>query len=231
MAQNNNKQGAPEVAETLSKNEAFVLKYKNAIIAAVAVVILAIVGGIYWKEHAASTHADASTELAKAQDLFAQAVQMGTPEAYELALNGDSLGNAGFLALANQFGSSKAGNLANLYAGLCYAHIGKMEEAANYLEKFDLKNDQMVSPAVLGALGNVYASMEQYDKAVSTLKKAAERADNNSLSPQFLIQAGELLENQGQKAEALKLYQQVKEKYFKSAQYQLIDEYIERVAE
>ena len=49
MAQNNNnKQGAPEVVDTLSKNEAFVLKYKNAIIAAVVVVILAIVGGIYW---------------------------------------------------------------------------------------------------------------------------------------------------------------------------------------
>jgi len=231
MAQNNNKQGAPEAVETLSKNEAFVLKYKNAIIAAVAVVILAVVGGIYWKEHVASAHAEASTELAKAQEMFAQAIQMGTPEAFELALNGDSLGHTGFLALANEYGSSKAGNLANLYVGLCYAHIGQMEDAAKYLEKFDLKNDKMVSPAVLGALGNVYASLEQMDKAVSTLKKAAERADNNTLSPQFLIQAGELLESQDQKAEALKLYQQVKEKYFKSAQYQLIDEYIERVAE
>ncbi len=229
MAQKNKKQGAPEVVETLSKNEAFVLKYKNAIIAAVVVVILAIVGGIYWKEHKASVQAKASTEMAKAQEAFAQAMQTNTQDAFQLALNGDSLGHTGFLALANA--SGKAGNLANLYAGLCYAHLGQMEDAAKYLEKFDQKGDQMVSPAVLGALGNVYASLDHLDKAVSTLKKAAEKADNNALSPQFLIQAGEILESQGQKSEALKLYQQVKDKYFQSAQYQLIDEYIERVSE
>jgi tetratricopeptide (TPR) repeat protein len=99
------------------------------------------------------------------------------------------------------------------------------------LEKYDGADDQMVSPAALGALGNVYAHLEQLDKAVSTLVKAAEKADNNSLSPTFLIQAGQILESQGKKAEALKLYKQVKEKYFDSMQYQTIDEYIERVSE
>ena len=53
-------------------------------------------------------------------------------------------------------------------------------------------------------------------------------ADNNSLSPTFLIQAGEILESQGKKAEALELYKEVKEKYFNSMQYQTIDKYIER---
>ena len=62
------------------------------------------------------------------------------------------------------------------------------------------------------------------------LKKAAEKADNNSLSPTFLIQAGEILESQGKNDEALKMYQTVKEKYFNSMQYQTIDAYIERVS-
>jgi len=87
----------------------------------------------------------------------------------------------------------------------------------------------MISPAAIGALGNVYAHLNQLDKAVATLKKAAEAADNNSLSPTFLIQAGEILESQGNKAEALKLYQTVKDKYVNSMQYQSIDKYIERV--
>ena len=60
------------------------------------------------------------------------------------------------------------------------------------------------------------------------LKKAAKMADNNTLSPVYLIQAGEILESQGKKAEALELYQQVKEKYVNSMQYQSIDKYIER---
>ena len=122
-----------------------------------------------------------------------------------------------------------AGNLANLYAGLCYANLGKWNEAAQYIEKFDSKGDMMISPAAEGALGNVYAHLNQLDKAVSHLKNAAEKADNNSLSPSFLIQAGEILESQGKAEEALKLYQQVKTKYFNSMQYQSIDKYIERV--
>ena len=68
------------------------------------------------------------------------------------------------------------------------------------------------------------------DSAVEVLKKAAEKADNNSLSPIFLIQAGEILESQGKAEEALKLYEQVKEKYFNSMQYQTIEKYIERVS-
>jgi predicted negative regulator of RcsB-dependent stress response len=74
------------------------------------------------------------------------------------------------------------------------------------------------------------AHLKQLDKAVTHLKKAAEKADNNSLSPTFLIQAGQILESQDKKEEALKLYKQVKEKYFQSMQYQTIDEYIERAS-
>ena len=40
-----------------------------------------------------------------------------------------------------------------------------------------------------------------------------------------------ILESQGKKADALKLYQEVKEKYFNSMAYQTIDAYIERVSE
>ncbi len=86
----------------------------------------------------------------------------------------------------------------------------------------------MISPAAIGALGNAYAHLNQLDKAVDCLKKAAKKADNNSLSPTFLIQAGEILESQGKKEEALKLYEEVKNKYFNSMQYQTIDKYIER---
>ena len=86
----------------------------------------------------------------------------------------------------------------------------------------------MITPAAEGALGNAYANLNQLDTAVEHLKKAAKMADNNTLSPTFLIQAGEILESQGKKAEALELYQQVKEKYQNSMQYQSIDKYIER---
>ena len=123
----------------------------------------------------------------------------------------------------------KVGNLANLYAGLCYAHLGNMQEAATYLANYDAADDAMVSPAAVGALADVKASLGDLDEAVELFKKAADKADNNTLSPQFLIKAGEILESQGKKEDALKLYEQIKAKYLNSMEYGKIDAYIERV--
>ena len=224
MANVNEQQGALNVEETLNKSEAFFLKYKKAIIYGVLAVIVVIAGVIVYKQYVSAPREDkASTALAKGQEYFQQ-------DLYEKALNGDGAGYAGFVKVASDYSSTEAGNLANLYAGLCYAGLGKWNEAAKYLEEFDTKDDQMISPAAEGALGNAYAHLNQLDKAVSHLKNAAKNADNNSLSPTFLIQAGEILESQGKAAEALELYKQVKEKYVYSMQYQTIDKYIERAS-
>ena len=222
MANVNEQQGALNVEETLNKSEVFFLKYKKAIIYGVLAVIVVIAGVIVYKQYVSAPREDkASTALAKGQEYFQQ-------DLYEKALNGDGAGYAGFVKVASDYSSTEAGNLANLYAGLCYAGLGKWNEAAKYLEEFDTKDDQMISPAAEGALGNAYAHLNQLDKAVSHLKNAAKNADNNSLSPTFLIQAGEILESQGKAAEALELYKEIKEKYVYSMQYQTIDKYIER---
>ena len=222
MAEKKKNVSAPAMEETLNKHEALILKYKNAIIGAIVALVVIVAGVSLYKNYVSGpAEAKASTALGKAQQLFME-------QKYEQALNGDSTGVAGLLSIASEYSSTDAGNLANLYAGLCYANLEKWQEAAQFIEKFDGTDDQMISPAAMGALGNVYAHLDQLDKAVSTLVKAAEKADNNSLSPTFLIQAGEILESQNKKDEALKLYQTVKDKYFNSMQYQNIDAYIER---
>ncbi|MBO5593921.1 MAG: tetratricopeptide repeat protein [Prevotella sp.] len=210
--------------ETLNQSEAFFLKYKKAIIGAVIALVVIIAGIVLYKTYVSGPkEIKASTAIAKGQEYFAA-------NNFEMALNGDSASFKGFAKLADEYSSTAAGNLANLYAGLCYAKLDKWEDAVKYLEKYDGADDQMISPAAEGALGNAYAHLNQLDKAVSHLKKAAEKADNNSLSPTFLIQAGEILESQGKNDEALKLYQTVKEKYFNSMASQTIDAYIERVS-
>ena len=214
---NKNQTVAVETEQQLNKTEAFFDKYKKAIIIGVVAVVVLIVGGILINNYYLAPREDAaSTELAKSQELF-------NNEQFEQALTG-------FKKVASDYSSTKAGNLAQLYIGLCQATLGKWQEAADALENFSTKGDQMISPAAEGALGNAYANLKQYDKAVDHLKKAAEMADNNSLSPTFLIQAGEILESQGKKDEALKLYQEIKKKYFQSMQYQNIDAYIERAS-
>jgi len=211
----NNQNAAPVEEQQITKTEAFFEKNKKALMGCVVAVIVIIAGIILCNTYYLKPRAEkASTELAKSQELFDQ-------QQYEKAL-------PGFQKVADEYGSTDAGNLAQLYIGICQANLGKWQEAVNALESFSGQDDQMISPAAEGALGNAYANLNQLDKAVEHLKKAAKMADNNTLSPIYLIQAGEILESQGKKAEALELYQQVKEKYVNSMQYQSIDKYIER---
>ena len=216
-------------AENISKSEDFLLKNKKTILYAVIALIVIIAGIILYNNFVkAPREAKASTELAKGQTMFAN-------QQFAQALNGDSTGYAGFVKIASDYSSTPAGNLANLYAGLCYATLDKWEDAVKFLDKYSPANDEMVSPAAVAALGNAYAHVKQLDKAVDALKKAAKMADsqaldntNNSLSPTFLLQAATILESQNKKDEALKIYQDIKKKYVNSAVSQEIDKYIER---
>ena len=217
MAKDNVK-NAPELEQEVTKTEAFFEKNKKAIIYGVVFIIAIIAGYILCDTYYLKPRAnEANTELAKSQQLFDE-------QQYDKALTG-------FQKVADEYGSTDAANLAQLYIGICQANLGKWQEAVDALESFSGKDDQMISPAAEGALGNAYANLNQLDKAVEHLKKAAKMADNNTLSPVYLIQAGEILESQGKKSEALQLYMQVKEKYVNSMQYQTIDKYIERVKE
>lgn len=223
-----------DMNENLEKAEAIVVKYKKPIIVSVVAVVVIVVAAVLYNVLISGPRADkASTALAKGQEYF-------NSEQFDKALNGDGASYAGFVKIASDYSGTDAANLANLYAGLCYANTGKWAEAVSYLEKYSSAGDMMVSPAATAALGNAYAQTGNVDKAISTLKKAADMADgkadggiNSSISPTFLIQAGELLESQGKKADALKLYQDIKKKYVNAAVVQSseIDKYIERVTE
>ena len=229
MAENNNKNSASEVKETLNQSEAFILKYKKAIICGVSVAVVVVLACLFWNNYSEKQQVKASTEMAKAQEYYGMAVQGDMAELFKMALEGDSLGHAGFKTIADEYSSTKAGNLANLYAGICAARLGNLEEAAEYFDEFDTEDDQMISPSAKAAEGNIEASQNKLDDAVKTLVKAADMADNSTLSPGFLIQAGEILESQGKKEDALELYQRIKDNYYQWTKYSTIDAYIERV--
>lgn len=211
------------VDEVLTTSEAFLIKYKNVMLGAVVALIVVVCGYLGYK------HFIAEPKETKASEAIFKGEQYFSADNYEVALNGDSLGYAGFVKLADEFSGTDAGNLANAYAGICYAQLGKYKEAAACLDKFSA-DDQLVAPAVLGTMGNCYAQMGELDKAAATLLKAADRANSNALSPVYLIQAGQILEKQGKNAEAVKAYTQVKTKYANSYQAMDIDKYIQRAS-
>ncbi len=167
---------------------------------------------------------------AKAAEQLAACEQYFQQGALDKALDGDGQDCVGLLAVADQYGCTKSGNVAKLYAGLAYVQLDSLDEARKYLEEFDAQDDETVSPAAMMALGNVYIGLGQQEKGAETLVRAAVKAENVVISPVALLQAGEVFESLGKPEKALKVYEQIKSKYRNSVQGNEIDKYIERVS-
>lgn len=209
------------VEEAVSRSEAFFNK-NGKIVTFVVVGVIALIAACM----AVSIWVIKPREQKAAEALFVGEKYFQNGD-YEAALNGDQE-YAGFEAVASEFKGTKAANLAKAYAGISLAKLGRYEEAIPMLKAFK-GSDVMVAPSVLAALGNCYAQVGDEAQAAATLVKAAKKADNNLLSPAYLIQAGQIYEKLGKKADALKAYQEIKTKYYLSNQANDIDKYIERV--
>ena len=114
---NSNEQSTNEIT---SKSEVFFQKNGKAILIAAIAVVLIIAGYFCYKSFISAPREEkASTAIARGQDYF-------NSEQFDKALNGDGAGYPGFIKIASDYSSTKAGNLANLYAGLCYAQLDKL---------------------------------------------------------------------------------------------------------
>lgn len=229
------KEQSLDVNETLAKSEAFVIKYKKQIITALVVAVIGVGGTL------AYIYGYAKPREEKAQELLGVVMQKYVmTQDFEHALKGEGK-TLGLIAIADKYSSTDAGNIAKYEAGICNFNLGKTKEAIKYLEDFSAQDDATVSAQALYALGNCYATDKQFDKAVSTFKKAAEATSVPALCAEYLFQAGLILENQKKNNEALKVYQNIKKQYPTApmcAQQEqngvlldaVIDKYIERLS-
>ncbi|MBO4564695.1 MAG: tetratricopeptide repeat protein [Bacteroidaceae bacterium] len=207
----------------LSKSEAFIEKHLKLILAILAVVIIVVSGIFLYRHYKANQTAEANEAIAASQNAFGM-------EQYEQALNGDGIQEKGFLKIIDEYSGTSTANLAKAYAGLCYLNLDRLDEAIKMLEEFDPQDDQMISPSAIAALGNCYVKKGENEKGAETLVKAANKANNDAVSPVFLLQAGEVYEELGKADKALELYKEIKSKYFRSPLSVEIDKYIERVS-
>ncbi len=221
MSTKQTEQAPIAIDEVLSKSEAMVLKYKKAIAGVVIAIVVIIVGCILYNTQIVEpAEKEAREALFTAESLFVKG-------SFQEALDGDGV-NLGLLAIADEYSSTKSGNLANAYAGIALAQLGRYEEAIPYLKEFD-GDDQMVAPAVLGTLGNCHAQTGNNSAAIDCFLDAADKADNNTLSPYYLMQAALIHEQDGNADKALKLYEEIKSEYPASTQGREIEKYINRI--
>ena len=142
---------------------------------------------------------------------------------YDKALNGDDAECIGFEAIADEY-SNQQGELAALYAGICYFEKGEYEEAAKLLKKFDA-DDLNIAPAASQLLGDAYVEIGEYGKAAKAFEAAA-ASGNDIIAPMSLKKAGIVYLHEGKNAQALKAFKAIKANYPASNEAQDIDKYI-----
>jgi len=118
--------------------------------------------------------------------------------------------------------------LARYYAGISNLHLGKYQEAIDFLEDFKT-NDLLVAPVAKGAIGDAYCELGNKEKAVKLYMEAAELNPNAFTTPIYYLKAGNLYETLGNKDKALAAYTIIKDKYAESNEGRSIDKYIARL--
>ncbi|MDR1743254.1 MAG: tetratricopeptide repeat protein [Dysgonamonadaceae bacterium] len=212
--------GFENISETLTASEQFLEKNQKSILYGLLVVVL-IVGAFFAYQHFYYKPRKLKAEAAifKGERYF----QNGQDS---LALFGNGNDYVGFIAIIDQFGGTKTANLAQAYAGISYSRLGQNEEALKYLNKFK-GSDYLISPAVTGAIGDVYMNMGKTEDAISYFTKAADKADNVMLSPIYLKKAGLAYIDAKNYDKAVAVFSKIKDKYLNSIEAQEADKYIE----
>ncbi|MHC9088123.1 tetratricopeptide repeat protein [Tenacibaculum sp. IMCC1] len=215
--------------DTANKSEEWIEKNSKPLFyGLVAVAALILVYLAYNKFIAEPTQQEASNELAYPRALFDEASTFAGAKAdsiYNLALIGGVNGKYGFIDIADQFSGTKAGNLANYYAGISYLKIKKYEEAIEYLSSFS-SDDELLGPTALGAIGDAFADINQPKDALDYYQQAANKKDNQFTTPLFLFKAAQIAMDLKEYSKAEKLYTTIKEKYADSDQGRDIEKYI-----
>ena len=209
--------------ESASRTEEWVAKNQKIIFGVVAgVAVLALGYMSYNKFIAEPKERDAADQMFVAQQNFQKATDgTASDSLYTLSLNG-SEGKYGFVKIAEEYSGTKAANLANYYAGMAYLNTGKYDQAIDYLGKFK-SDDKILSALAIGAIGDAHSQKGQQKEAMEFYIKAAESNKNDFTTPRFMLKAGKLALELGNKADALKHFTDIKETYDATPEAQGID--------
>ncbi|MDR0384960.1 MAG: tetratricopeptide repeat protein [Prevotellaceae bacterium] len=210
-----------EIVEGIHKIENFFKGHKNVLMYTAGGLLLVVAICIGYRELISKPmKKEALEQMVIPQNYFEK-------DSFKIALEGQGDLEPGFETIANDYGSTPSGNLANFYAGVCCLKLGEYERAIAHFSKFK-SGDEIFAPRALANIGNCYVELGDLEKAVKYFEQAAQKKDNLA-APSYLMKATAVYEKLGQYSKALKLYEEIKYKYPESSEAVSVDKYIERV--
>lgn len=129
--------------------------------------------------------------------------------------------------VASEYSGYDGAHLANYSLGNLYFEQGRYDDALEALLKVKL-DDTYLMTLTIGAIGDCYSELSEYNKAVKQYVKAAERTENDLTTPMYLFKAGLNAEEAGDFVTAKKHYLTIKSQFTTYANQKGIEKYITR---
>jgi tetratricopeptide (TPR) repeat protein len=138
---------------------------------------------------------------------------------YERALYGDDEAlTLGFVQIANNYGRTRSGNLANYYAAVAYYELEQFEDALSYMERFNPPRGIMgVGPISLHAV--ILSELGDHEEAARKFIDAAKWDENESTTPYNLMEAAISFETIGEYQKAREQLEIILDQYPDSQVY------------
>jgi predicted negative regulator of RcsB-dependent stress response len=195
------------LAARLADSEDFVRRNRNLLLGILAAVVLAVGGFFgynYWK----------GQQDTQAQSAMFRAVDNWEVDSLKPALQGDGK-LPGLNRVASEYSGTKAGNLANFYAGVALLKQGKFQDAYNALDKFS-SDDYLVQSRAYSLMGDAQLELNKPKEAADLYGKAADHNANEYFTPGYLLKQGIALETAKDNAGAVKAYDRILDDYASS---------------
>lgn len=210
-----------DVGQTLSKAEHFFEENKQTI-SIVAVALFVVIGGYFafMKLYQEPLETEAQEAIFYAQQNFEQ-------DSLQLSLDGRG-SNMGFLEVAEEYSGTKAGNLANYYAGIAYLNLGEYQKAIEHLDKFSA-DDPIFSVIAKGAIGDAFLELNQPKEALDYYGKAVSGEENTFVVPVYLQRAAMVAEAEGNIDLAKKYLTRLKKEFNESQEATEVDKALARL--
>lgn len=186
-----------EVGDFFEQNKTIVFGVVGGIIA----LIVAFFGYRYYQ----------SSQDETAQVELFPSVYMVEADSLKKALNGDGK-TPGLLAVADNYGATDAGNLAQFYAGLALLKDGKYDEAIDHLKDFS-SSDLLVQARAYALIGDAYMEKKSFSDAADYYQKAADYKANKYFTPGYLLKLAIAHEQAKENDKAVSVYSDIIEKY------------------
>ena len=215
--------------ETASKSEQWIEKNQRPIFIGLIAVAVIILGYLAYNKYIIEPkEIEAADELAYPKNYFEQAqnTTVAVDSLYNLSLNGAD-GKYGLIDIVDNYGSTKAGNLAKYMSGIAYLKTGDYENAIQYLSDFS-SEDEMLGALALGNIGDAFSEINQPEDALKYYVDASNYRDNNFTSPLYLFKAGNLAMELKQFDKAEEYFTKIKDNYSSSDEARNINIFIQR---